>query len=752
MKKQISLNLIWIFPFMIQMFATVSLIGYFSYRNGEKAISEMVDQLTAEISSKVTQNLNFYLKTPHDINKNNLGLIDSGFLDLDNLEKWENHLWRQIQNDPNLAFMLIATEKGQQRTGERLKDNSLLINTINPEDNFEFRSYNTNNKGEKISLHQTLPDKNPVQFDWYKEAIKNKKATWSSTHVSYTEDILLMSAVVPIDINQDQQFEGILSSAIRLDQISNFLSLLKIGKSGQAFIINKQGEIIATSTGETSVNFTTKELILAKNSQDNITKFIAESLELNDINLENINEQQQLNLDYEKESYYTEIIPYKDDFGLDWLIVLTVPKSDFMTEINANTQTTIILCLLALIVATIIAILTSRLITKPIITLSQASKAISEGNLEQKVEIKGIKELNVLAQSFNKMAQQILKSFQDLQIVNDELEQKVIERTEKLIESEKMAALGQLVAGIAHEINTPLGAIRASIHNSNQALKVSLNKIPQIFQKLDVTEQKIFFQLIENNQNNSHQFSTREERKYRKNLTQQLENQGIDSARNTADLLIDIGIHDNIDSVLPLLKHSESKEILNLAYNLAGLQRNSSNIMIAVERASKVVFALKNYAHYDSSGKKQNVFIYEGIDLVLELYHNQIKQGIEVTRNYNFKGEFLCYPDELIQVWTNLIHNSIQAMKGKGKLVIDVTEKSNFIIVKIQDSGGGIPLKIQDKIFDPFFTTKPIGEGTGLGLDIVRRIVNKHQGKINLESEEGKTIFTVELPILTDSD
>jgi signal transduction histidine kinase len=516
--------------------------------------------------------------------------------------------------------------------------------------------------------------------------------------------------------------------------------------------MNKQGEIIATSTGETPVNFTTKELILAKDSQDNITKFIAESLELNSLTLENIDEQQQLNLDYEKEPYYTEIIPYKDEFGLDWLIVLTVPKSDFMTEINANTKTTIILCLLALIVATAIAIFTSRLITKPIIALSQASKAISEGHLEQKVEIKGIKELNILAQSFNKMAQQILKSFQDLQIVNDELEQKVIERTEKLIESEKMAALGQLVAGIAHEINTPLGAIRASIHNSNQALKESLNKIPQIFKKLDITEQKIFFQIIENNQNNSHQLSTREERKYRKILTQQLEDQGIDSARNMADLLIDIGINDNIESVLPLLKHSDSKEIFNLAYNLAGLQRNSSNIMIAVERASKVVFALKNYAHYDSSGKKQNVLIYEGIDLVLELYHNQIKQGIEVTCNYDFKGEFLCYPDELIQVWTNLIHNSIQAMKGKGKLVINVTEKSNSIMVKIQDSGGGIPPEIQDKIFDPFFTTKPIGEGTGLGLDIVRRIVNKHQGKITLESEQGKTIFMVELPLLTDLD
>jgi signal transduction histidine kinase len=134
------------------------------------------------------------------------------------------------------------------------------------------------------------------------------------------------------------------------------------------------------------------------------------------------------------------------------------------------------------------------------------------------------------------------------------------------------------------------------------------------------------------------------------------------------------------------------------------------------------------------------------------LYRNQIKQGIEVVCDYQSIPSIWCYPDELIQVWTNLIHNAIQAMANQGNLAIATLQHDNYVVVQVQDSGSGILLEIQGRIFEPFFTTKPIGEGSGLGLDICRKIIDKHQGRIELTSHPGQTIFSVWLPICDNSE
>ena len=131
--------------------------------------------------------------------------------------------------------------------------------------------------------------------------------------------------------------------------------------------------------------------------------------------------------------------------------------------------------------------------------------------------------------------------------------------------------------------------------------------------------------------------------------------------------------------------------------------------MTAIERASKVVFALKNYARQDQTGEQQLVKITDGIETVLEIYHNQIKHNIDVIRNYQSLSEIWCYPDELIQVWTNLIHNAIQAMKGEGKMQIATEQAENGVIVQITDSGSGIDTEVEDRIFEPFFYHKSHG-------------------------------------------
>ncbi len=356
---------------------------------------------------------------------------------------------------------------------------------------------------------------------------------------------------------------------------------------------------------------------------------------------------------------------------------------------------------------------------------------------------------------------ELLQLNQALEEANHTLEQRVIERTqeltqalatlqaaqESLIQSEKMAALGQLVAGVAHEINTPMGAIRASIGSLNTALERSLEQLPQLLRTLSEDRLADFQALLRVTYQHREILISREERKARRALTAELETWGLPDAVEVATKLVSIGILQQVQPFLGLLQDPQRDSILDAVQTLT-IQRNSGDrIQLAAEKAAKIVVALKSYAHQGDPGQRVLTNLQHSIDLVLTLYHNHLKQGIEVVKQYEPVPDLLCNPDQLNQVWMNLIHNAIQAMVGQGTLTISLHQEQETLVVQFTDTGPGIPKSIQGKIFDPFFTTKPVGEGSGMGLSIVQRIVERHQGQINVASQPGQTTFSIFLPL-----
>jgi two-component system, NtrC family, sensor kinase len=343
----------------------------------------------------------------------------------------------------------------------------------------------------------------------------------------------------------------------------------------------------------------------------------------------------------------------------------------------------------------------------------------------------------------------------------------------ELIKSDRMITLGSMVAGVAHEINTPLGAIKANSENILYSFQDLILLLDPGSSHLSAEDWQHVLSLSQRAGEMKTSYSTKEMRAQKKVVQSLLSETNFPNPELLAEDIIDLGLSENLEVLKQDLNRTNFPNLVSACKTLQGIQKKASVIQVSSERVSKIVKSLKSFMHFEDNEEMVLSNLKEGIETVLTILQSKIKNSIEVIKNYDSIPSIYCYPDELNQIWTNLIHNAIQAMQGKGIIQISLSMVSlndpmsiqsplqipekppeelekyvftQYISVTIEDNGPGIPPEIQKKIFEPFFTTKKAGEGSGLGLHILQKILSKHKGFLELHSIPAQTRFTIYLP------
>jgi signal transduction histidine kinase len=527
-----------------------------------------------------------------------------------------------------------------------------------------------NNKGKiKSYIYDNLQHKSHRIY--YKKGLTLKRKQIYISGIDYNREYgeiikpyqLVMRSVTPVYTKEGDVF-GVVVINISVEHLfEDFLS--SNNNTVHRYIINSKGGILDLVNEGEVISFGSKKLstillehpewstLFSKQEETEVTKKIV--IHNKDIAL------------YAKKLFFDE--NEKDRF------VVLIEEKPYETVIkNASNvkKHSIIVAVILLLSAIVITIVFSNLFTKPLKKITNTLTHFKDNRGEFKLDINSNDEIGALASAFR-------------DVIND-----LDQAQEQLIQSDKMASIGQLAAGVAHEINNPVGFIGSNIN----ALEIYCEELILLLDEYETADE------------------------YLKN---------------------DVAHWNSIDKV---------KKDIDLDYLKKDIVKLIAESTDGVKRVKDIVQDLKDFSHVDES-EWQFIDIHAGLDSTLNIVHNEIKYKAEVVKHYGDLPEVECIGSQLNQVFMNLLVNAAHAIDEHGTIKIETgLTDSEWVWISISDTGKGIPKSKMKNIFDPFFTTKPIGQGTGLGLSLSYGIIEKHSGRIDVESVEGVgTTFSIWLPV-----
>jgi diguanylate cyclase (GGDEF)-like protein len=454
----VSLHGILTLPFILQVMTIVSLVGYLSYQNAQHSIEDVTTQMMDAVSKRVEQKVNSYLETARIANQMNSDSVRRGALDLD-LDhpnpQVEQFLWQQMQLFRNLTWISLGTEAGNTMGAWRPReDQGVQISISNRSTQHYGTYYATNERGKLTDLLKIeRPAYDPRPRPWYKAAIAAKRAVWTPIYAGFTPGTIFIASSQPL-YDQNGSLVGVSGIDISLLEIQRFLVQTPVSRSGQIFLIERSGLLVASSSQEQSfrlVSGKSPQRVNVLDSQTPLIRVTAQSLLQQVRDFKTIQQPQNFYFKSNRQGEFVKALPFSMGRGIDWLIIIVVPETDVMAQIHAGTQTTLLLCLAALIAVILFNTLMSRWLVKPIKDLSQASQKIARGDFNHQVQAPNIRELSTLANSFTQMSQELQQSRQKLEDYSQSLEQKVSDRTQSLEQEIQRRAVAEIALQSANQ-------------------------------------------------------------------------------------------------------------------------------------------------------------------------------------------------------------------------------------------------------------------------------------------------------------